>query len=57
VKVWDLTTGKVVREFRGGHTSHVFDVKFDVRRVVSTSHDQKVVVMDFGTGLDTGLFL
>lgn len=75
VKVWDLATGKVVREFKQGHESHIFDVKFDVRRIVrygvniifraskiqcsdlsySTSHDQKVVVLDFGQGLDTSL--
>lgn len=34
VKVWDLDTGKVVREFKHGHVSHIFDVKFDVRRIV-----------------------
>ncbi|KAH8112387.1 WD40 repeat-like protein [Phellopilus nigrolimitatus] len=43
VKVWDLSgifspgpagaTGRVVREFRT-HESHIFDVKFDVRRIV-----------------------
>ncbi|KAI5121589.1 hypothetical protein M0805_009460 [Coniferiporia weirii] len=56
VKVWDLPTGRVVREFRM-HESHIFDVKFDVRRIVSTSHDQKVVVLDFGHDLDTSLFV
>ena len=33
VKVWDLASGRVVREFRS-HESHIFDVKFDVRRIV-----------------------
>lgn len=36
VKVWDLrdpTAGRLVREFRT-HESHIFDVKFDVRRIV-----------------------
>ncbi|RDX52609.1 WD40 repeat-like protein [Lentinus brumalis] len=57
VKVWDLRTGKMVREFRGCHASHIFDVKFDHCRIVSTSHDRKIVVLDFSEGLDTSLFV
>lgn len=34
VKVWDLKTGKMVREFKGCHVSHIFDVKFDGCRIV-----------------------
>ena len=26
--------GKLLREFKGTHTSHIFDVKFDVARIV-----------------------
>ena len=75
-------TGKLVREFLGTHNSHIFDVKFDVARIVrwvlhyvvcrfllflliiiflflggSTSHDQKIVVLDFSAGLDVKLFV
>ncbi|TBU41201.1 WD40 repeat-like protein [Dichomitus squalens] len=57
VKVWDLHSGKMVREFRGCHVSHIFDVKFDHCRIVSTSHDRKIVVLDFSEGLDTTLFV
>ncbi|KZT22279.1 WD40 repeat-like protein [Neolentinus lepideus HHB14362 ss-1] len=57
VKVWDLNTGKMIREFRNSHVSHIFDVKFDVSRIVSTSHDQKIVVLDFGQDVDTALFV
>ncbi|KII91739.1 hypothetical protein PLICRDRAFT_51871 [Plicaturopsis crispa FD-325 SS-3] len=57
VKVWDLKSGKMIREFRNCHVSHIFDVKFDVCRIVSTSHDQKIVVLDFSQGLDTALFV
>ncbi|TFK75685.1 WD40 repeat-like protein [Pluteus cervinus] len=57
VKLWDLNTGKMVREFKNTHTSHIFDVKFDVARIVSTSHDQKIVVLDFSYGLDASLFV
>lgn len=53
VKVWDLRSGELLREFAGMHGSHIFDVRFDVRRVVSTGHDQRIVVMDFGEGVDT----
>ncbi|KAJ7628521.1 WD40 repeat-like protein [Roridomyces roridus] len=51
VRVWDLATGRVLRVVRDCHTSHIFDVKFDACRIVSTSHDQKVVVLDFSAGL------
>jgi F-box and WD-40 domain protein 1/11 len=59
VRVWDLGTGKVVRVVRDSHTSHIFDVKFDARRIVSTSHDQKIVVLDFsgGLGVDPAVFV
>ncbi|KAF9011845.1 WD40-repeat-containing domain protein [Cyathus striatus] len=56
VKVWDLASGRMVREFKGQHTGHIFDVKFDVSRIVSTSHDHNIVVLDFSAGLDTSLF-
>ncbi|PBK66345.1 WD40 repeat-like protein [Armillaria solidipes] len=52
VRVWDVATGKMLREFKQSHTSHIFDVKFDVSRIVSTSHDQRIVVLDFSEGLD-----
>ncbi|KAJ7595019.1 WD40 repeat-like protein [Mycena floridula] len=58
VRVWDVATGKTLREFRNSHTSHIFDVKFDAARIVSTSHDQKIVVLDFGQGIEsTTLFV
>ncbi|KAG5728125.1 F-box/WD repeat-containing protein 1A [Termitomyces sp. T112] len=57
VKVWDFPTGQLVREFKDTHTSHIFDVKFDAARIVSTSHDHKIVVIDFSHGLDTSLFV
>lgn len=34
VKLWDMRTGKMVREFKHQHSSHIFDVKFDMRRIV-----------------------
>jgi len=44
--------GRLVREFRNLHASHIFDVKFDVGKIVSTSHDQKIVVLDFSSGIE-----
>ncbi|KAG1903653.1 WD40 repeat-like protein [Suillus fuscotomentosus] len=57
VRVWEWRepargVGKLVREFRDLHASHIFDVKFDVGRIVSTSHDQKIVVLDFTDGIE-----
>jgi F-box and WD-40 domain protein 1/11 len=40
VKVWDLESGALVREFRGEHASHIFDVRFDVRRIVRSVHSR-----------------
>ncbi|THG93604.1 hypothetical protein EW026_g7675 [Hermanssonia centrifuga] len=37
VKVWDMHTGKMIREFKTCHASHIFDVKFDCNRIVSDS--------------------
>lgn len=34
VRLWDWRSGRMVRQFKQYHTSHIFDVKFDVRRIV-----------------------
>ena len=42
VKVWDLRTGRTVQQFKHHHLGHIFDVKFDINRVVrcvSCFHD------------------
>ncbi|KAI0301237.1 WD40-repeat-containing domain protein [Russula brevipes] len=57
VKVWDLRSGRTVQQFKHHHLGHIFDVKFDVHRIVSTSHDQRIVVLDFTQDLDTALFI
>ncbi|KAF8336580.1 WD40-repeat-containing domain protein [Cantharellus anzutake] len=48
---------KKVREYSGYHSRYIFDVKFDASRIVSSSHDRKINIMDFGTNLDVSLFL
>ncbi|KXN89692.1 F-box/WD repeat-containing protein 1A [Leucoagaricus sp. SymC.cos] len=57
VKVWDLYSGKLIREFKYTHTSHIFDVKFNLGRIVSASHDQRICVLDFTTGLNAAVFI
>ncbi|KAJ3916798.1 nuclear distribution protein nudF [Lentinula edodes] len=61
VRVWDIKdvlngneSGREssLRVFKNAHSSHIFDVKFDVGRIVSTSHDQKIVVANFSCDLD-----
>jgi F-box and WD-40 domain protein 1/11 len=34
VKVWDLRTGRTVQQFKHHHLGHIFDVKFDIHRIV-----------------------
>ncbi|KAG8776443.1 hypothetical protein FRC12_000908 [Ceratobasidium sp. 428] len=63
IKVWDLSDcrdgggWKLVREFKNLHDSHIFDVKFDATKIVSTSHDQKILVLDFAYDVDGLLFI
>ncbi|KAG8689618.1 hypothetical protein FRC08_010846 [Ceratobasidium sp. 394] len=62
IKVWDLSDcrdggWKFVREFKNLHDSHIFDVKFDATKIVSTSHDQKILVLDFAYDVDGLLFI
>ncbi|GAA6059354.1 hypothetical protein JCM10212_003252 [Sporobolomyces blumeae] len=53
----DGTTRKTVAKHRfKSHSSLVFDVAFDVSRIVSSSHDRRILVMDFGAGLDVSKF-
>ncbi|KAF5365347.1 hypothetical protein D9758_005385 [Tetrapyrgos nigripes] len=65
VRVWDVkdirdgsrnksgSEGRLLREFRNAHTSQIFDVRFDLSRIVSTSHDHTIVVADFESQLNS----
>lgn len=57
VKIWNIHNGQLVREFKNIHESHIFDTKFDAAHIISTSHDRKIVVLDWSYGLDASLFL
>ena len=34
IKLWDLTKGKLLHNFKDIHSSHIFDVKFDASRII-----------------------
>lgn len=34
IRLWDVSTGKLLRELKHHHTSHIFDVKFDALRLL-----------------------
>lgn len=74
----DVITATKLREFKGLHSSHIFDVKFDLTRIVrfatfynslrvrpntksivlcSSSHDRKIIVLDFGCDIDSSIFV
>lgn len=48
VRVWDLATGRVLRVVRDSHTSHIFDVKFDMRRIVRCVFAFSCFIFTFG---------
>jgi hypothetical protein len=57
VRLWDLTTGKELKEFRG-HTKEVWDVAFhpNGRQVFSASWDATVKLWDTATGRESRTF-
>lgn len=52
VKVFDSDTGEMSIDLPGWTTSWILSVKSDYRRILATSQDSRVVIMDFGYGLD-----
>ena len=58
VKVWDRPLGRNTADgglklnFQGWTTSWMLAAKSDYRKIVCTSQDGRVVIMDFGYGLD-----
>ncbi|POY70402.1 hypothetical protein BMF94_6683 [Rhodotorula taiwanensis] len=55
-RIWDAETGEMVHKFNS-HSSLVFDVSFSASKIVSSSHDRRILLMDFGVGLDVDKFL
>ncbi|GEM06055.1 F-box and WD-40 domain protein 1/11 [Rhodotorula toruloides] len=54
-RVWDAETGREIHKFKS-HASLVFDVAFDASRIISSSHDKRILLMNFGVGLDVDKF-
>ncbi|PHH79232.1 hypothetical protein CDD82_2530 [Ophiocordyceps australis] len=52
IKVWDMETGNQLLDFPRWHASWVLSAKSDYRRIVSTGQDPKILIMDFGAGVD-----
>ncbi|OAA56488.1 WD40 repeat-like-containing domain protein [Cordyceps fumosorosea ARSEF 2679] len=52
IKVWDLRDGRQLLEFPRWHASWVLSAKSDYRRIVSTGQAPKILIMDFGAGID-----
>ncbi|KAL8691934.1 MAG: hypothetical protein Q9218_002942 [Villophora microphyllina] len=48
VRAYDIRTGDAVVEFTGWTASWILSAKLDYRRIVATSQDSRVLVIDFG---------
>ena len=48
VRAYDMHTGDTIIDFTSWTTSWILSAKADYRRVVATSQDSRVVIMDFG---------
>ncbi|KAL2886507.1 putative WD repeat-containing protein all2124 [Ceratocystis lukuohia] len=48
VRVFDVATGKQLFVFEGMHESWVLSTRSDYRRLITTSQDKKILIMDFG---------
>lgn len=51
VRAFDVNTGECVVAFTKWTASWILSAKADYRRIVATSQDSRVVVMDFGVGV------
>lgn len=52
IKVFDMATGRLLLDFPKWHASWVLGAKSDYRRIISTGQDPKILVMDFGQGVE-----
>ncbi|KAK3368575.1 WD40-repeat-containing domain protein [Podospora didyma] len=52
IKVWDMETGQPLLDFPKWHSSWVLSAKSDYRRIVSSGQDPKILILDFGAGVE-----
>ena len=52
LRVWDFGSGREIQRFEGWTSSWLLSAKSDYRRIVSTSQDGRVAIMDFGFGVE-----
>ncbi|KAH9440829.1 hypothetical protein Pst134EA_033006 [Puccinia striiformis f. sp. tritici] len=58
IKVWDLKTGQLLLDFRKGTDRNlVFDVKFNLKSIVSVGHPNSIMLLDFADGLEADKFI
>ncbi|KAI8976843.1 WD40-repeat-containing domain protein [Pilobolus umbonatus] len=53
IRIWDFHTGQCMRIFPRCHSSYVYDIVFNETKMISTSQNGKVLIMDFGYGMNT----
>jgi len=51
--MWNRRTGRLIFDFEGCHSGHVFAITGDRVRVVSSGLDARLAIVDFSDGLDT----
>jgi WD40 repeat protein len=52
IRVWNFDTGAEIGTYNNWTTSWILSAKCDYRRIVATSQDGRVLLMDFGYGID-----
>lgn len=52
IKVYDMATGVMSLDFPKWHHSWVLGAKSDYRRIISTGQDPKILILDFGKGVE-----
>lgn len=52
IKVFDMERGLEVLHFPHWHASWVLGAKSDYRRIISTGQDPKILILDFGKGIE-----
>ncbi|KAJ2001229.1 hypothetical protein GGI04_000625 [Coemansia thaxteri] len=52
IKIWAFSTATLIHKIKSVHTSRIFSLGFDRTRIVSSSHDGSVAIVDFAAGLE-----